>query len=230
MIYSYLRVSTEEQRNSGKGLESQRKSIQQHLERNDLRDVSQEFEEVGWSRDDDPYSRPRFSDLLNTAKTGDTILVARFDRIGTLLECCIVANHCMKKGIRLVCVEGNIDASTPEGRIQMYMYGIMSELDLMRIRTRTKAAMKNLKALGNKYCGRVFGKSVTDEGKLIDNAQEQALIQRIVETHREGVAYAEIARRLNNEGIPSANGGVWRHTAVRNIVQRHAPAPNTPVC
>ena len=43
------------------------------------------------------------------------------------------------------------------------------------------------------------------------------------------IGYSAIARELNARGIPSARGGVWHATTVRNIILRGANVGDQPI-
>ena len=53
---------------------------------------------------------------------------------------------------------------------------------------------------------------------LVENAQEQAEISRIVQEREGGCSYAAIARRLNEDGVPTKTGAHWHPETVRGIM------------
>jgi Recombinase len=60
-----------------------------------------------------------------------------------------------------------------------------------------------------------------DDERLVEDADEQAVIARIREERRHGRGLREIARRLDAAGI-ACRGGRWSHTTVRSVLLRSA--------
>ena len=66
-----------------------------------------------------------------------------------------------------------------------------------------------------------FGYSAED-GKLIPEATEEAVIARMATLRADGVSYNEIANHLNADSVPTKQGGIWRSQTVKNILAAQA--------
>src|SRR5687768_11803905 len=79
--YGYIRVSSEEQADSGLGLEAQRQRIRSYCELKDLR-LGGIFEDPGESGGKPLCSRPSGNRLLaEVRRSRPIVIVARFDRL-----------------------------------------------------------------------------------------------------------------------------------------------------
>jgi DNA invertase Pin-like site-specific DNA recombinase len=76
----YVRVSSEEQADSGLGLEAQRQRIVAFCEMKGLR-LIEVYEDAGVSGGKPLSSRPSGSRLLNAARRGKVVVVAKLDRL-----------------------------------------------------------------------------------------------------------------------------------------------------
>ena len=76
----YIRVSTDQQRDSGLGLDAQRAAIQQAASRHQLT-VADVFADAGLSGSLRIEDRPALADTLNALRRGDTLIVAKRDRL-----------------------------------------------------------------------------------------------------------------------------------------------------
>src|SRR5688500_7351522 len=77
----YLRVSTDEQRDSGLGLEAQRTAIEAAATRQGLR-IRATFDDAGLSGALPLATRPGLLQALNVLQRGDVLIVAKRDRLG----------------------------------------------------------------------------------------------------------------------------------------------------
>jgi DNA invertase Pin-like site-specific DNA recombinase len=101
----------------------------------------------------------------------------------------------------------------------------VAEDEAIRISQRTKAALAAAKARGVKLGNpHGFTKPVKSTGpaankkKADKRAQELAhVVERL---QAEGLSLSAMAERLNEMGIPTARGGSWHASTVRNVIQR----------
>src|SRR6516225_7460467 len=106
----YVRVSSEEQADSGLGLESQRQRIAAYCAMKGLRLV-EVFEDPGISAGKPLASRPAGSQLLATAiKNKTPVIVAKLDRLfRSVADAASVIADFYKKGIQLVAIAESFD-------------------------------------------------------------------------------------------------------------------------
>lgn len=213
----YRRVSTEDQVRSGLGLEAQDRDIRLYLDNyaETPFEVLAEFLEVQSGRDND---RPELSKALDLCrKTGAELLVAKLDRLSRRVSFIAALMDDPKVRLRV--------ASMPNAdKFQLHIYAALAEQERDFISLRTKAALAEAKARGQKLGG------LRDKtGKRNEAIQRDALafaekVRPIVEPLRAaGKTLAEIAEALDGAGISTARGGTWTPTQVKRVLERVAP-------
>jgi DNA invertase Pin-like site-specific DNA recombinase len=218
---AYVRVSSEEQADSGLGLEAQRQRIAAYCQMKDLH-LSEVFEDPGISGGKPLASRPAGSKLLAAAKRDKSVVVAKLDRLfRSVADAANVIADFNKRGIELVAIAEGFDTTNPYGRAMAQMASVFAELERAMIRERTRAAMNVKRSRGERISGHApFGWDFGSGRLLVENACEQKIIARIRRLHAEGLSHRGIARRLDGEGILPKRGRRWVHTTVKSILSR----------
>src|SRR5215470_19630505 len=146
---SYIRVSSDDQADSGLGLEAQRQRIAAYCVSKGLR-LAKVFEDPGISGGKPLASRPAGSKLLAAAKKGKVlVIVAKLDRLfRSVADAANVIADFDKKGIRLVSIGETFDMSSPYGRAMAQMASVFAELERAMIRERTRGAMSVKRSRG----------------------------------------------------------------------------------
>ena len=220
----YIRVSSEEQADSGLGLEAQRQRIAAYCAMKGLR-LAEVFADPGISGGKHLASRPAGSQLLAAAlKSKTPVIVAKLDRLfRSVADAANVIADFDKKGIQLVAIAESFDMGSPYGRAMAQMASVFAELERAMIRERTRSAMSVKRARGERISGHApFGWDVARGGRLVRNAREQEVIARVRRLRAQGLSYRGIATRLDHEGIRPKRGKRWIHTTVKSILMRHA--------
>jgi DNA invertase Pin-like site-specific DNA recombinase len=95
--------------------------------------------------------RPQFAAMLAFARSGDTIVVWRLDRLGRSLRHLIeTVMDLQKREINLVSLTESIDTSTPGGKFTFHLFGALAEMERDLIRQRTKAGLEAARARGKR--------------------------------------------------------------------------------
>ena len=218
----YIRVSSEEQADSGLGLEAQRQRIAAYCTMKGLR-LAEVFEDPGISGGKPLASRPAGSKLLAAAKKGKVlVIVAKPDRLfRSAADAATVIAEFDKKGIQLVAISEGFDMSSPYGRAMAQMASVFAELERAMIRERTRSAMNVKRSRGERISGYApFGWDFGSGGRLVENFREQKVIAYLRNLRAEGMSYRGIATRLDGEGILPKRGRRWDHTTVKSILMR----------
>ena len=172
---SYIRVSSEEQADSGLGLEAQRRRIAAFCEMKGLRLV-EVFEDPGVSGGKPLASRPAGSRLLAAAKkTKAVVVVAKLDRLfRSVADAANVIADFDKRGIQLVAIVENFDMTSPYGRAMAQMTSVFAELERAMFRERTRSAMQVKRSRGERISGYApYGWDLAKGGRLVRNFQER---------------------------------------------------------
>src|SRR5262245_57931312 len=220
--FGYVRVSSEEQADSGLGLEAQRQRVRAYCEMKGL-DLENIFEDPGVSGGKPLGSRPAGSRLLAEARrTRPVVVVARLDRLfRSVADAAQTIADFDRLGIELVAISESFDMTNPYGRAMAQMASVFAELERAMIKERTRAAMKVKRGRGERISGHEpFGWDFGPDGLLIKNRREQRAITRIRELHGQGTSLRKIAQWLNDRGIKPKRGKRWIHSSVLRIVGR----------
>jgi DNA invertase Pin-like site-specific DNA recombinase len=95
--------------------------------------------------------RPGLHQALQYARTGDTIVVWRLDRLSRSLKDLIeMVTLLESKGIGLKSLQEAIDTSSSSGKLIFHIFGALAEFERNLIRERTQAGLQAARARGRK--------------------------------------------------------------------------------
>lgn len=214
----YTRVSTEDQGSTGLGLAAQERDIALYLE-----NYSPEpFEVIGQFRDilsGNLDERPELEKAIALAKKDKaTLLVSKLDRLSRKVFFIAKLMDDPKLSLRV--------ASMPHAdKFQLHIYAALAEQEREFISKRTKAALAEAKARGVKLGG-LRDATMRRNEVLKANADARAdrLAGLVLPLREKGATLAGIADALNDAGIPTARGGRWHPSQVKNVLARLEPA------
>lgn len=206
-IVGYVRVSTDEQATSGLGLAAQRHAIEQESIRRDLPIIAI-HEDAGISGKN--LNRPGLTAALASLESGDgtVLVVSKLDRLSRSVH---DATGLMERATRnrwgLVALDLAIDTTSPSGAAMTQLLAVFAELERRLIGERTKIALAAKKANG----------ATLGRPRMID----PGIVSRIRGEHEAGTSWSAIARRLNADAVPTAQGGTaWWPATVRLMAKR----------
>jgi DNA invertase Pin-like site-specific DNA recombinase len=218
----YVRVSSEEQADSGLGLEAQRQRIRTYCELKGL-SLATIFEDAGVSGGKALSTRPAGSLLMAEARKNKPILiVAKFDRLfRSVADAAQTIVDFEKRGIELAAIAEGFDMTNPFGRAMAQIASVFAELERAMIRERTKAAMNVKRRRNERMSHNVpFGWDEKAGGILVRNEKEQRAIVWMRQWHRHGKSLREIAALLNDRGVEPKRAKRWLHSSVLRILAR----------
>lgn len=204
----YCRVSTEEQGDSKAGLESQEATIRAEVAHRgwELVDLRSDVASGKSMRRRDELGR-----TLRDLRDGraDALVVAKLDRLSrSVLDFAGIMETASLEGWSVVVLDLSVDTTTTNGKLIAHIMIALAQWERELIGDRTKAALVAVRARGTKL-GRPRG--VDDE------------TLRLIRILRDGgKSYAAIARALDAEGIPTAQGGRWHSATIRKLYERAA--------
>src|SRR5262249_38605993 len=136
------------------------------------------------------------------------VVVAKLDRLfRSVADAANVIDDFDKKGIRLVAIAESFDMTSPYGRAMAQMASVFAELERAMIRERTRSAMSVKRSRGERISGHApYGWDFGLGGRLVENAREQKIIDRMKRLQAEGLSYRGIAVRLDNGGHSAEAG------------------------
>tara|TARA_Y100001933_G_scaffold229638_1_gene246092 strand:+ start:5419 stop:6108 length:690 start_codon:yes stop_codon:yes gene_type:complete len=218
---AYFRVSTEEQGDSGLGIEAQQEKVRSLV---DARggEVVDEFTEIESGR---KSQRPVLAEALEAARKAKAVLVvAKLDRLARDAE---LVNRLSKEvasngfpGLLFADLP-DVDATNAAGRMILGVMAQVAQFEAERIGERTREALAAAKARGVKLGGRreeAVKAAQARKGEALKRAQ--ALRGLIAPLVLAGQSRRAIAAALNEAGHRTERGSCWNHTTVGRVIAR----------
>lgn len=206
-VVGYVRVSTEEQADSGAGLAAQRSAIAAEVARRgwELVGVFEDAAASGKSMN----GRPGLLSALAAVEGGeaDALVVAKLDRLSrSLLDFASLMDRSQRRGWSLVALDLGVDTTSPQGEVMASVLAAFAQFERRLIGQRTKAALAEKRAAGIRLGRPRSLPSSTDE--------------LVVSLRNSGLTLPAIAERLTTLGVATGQGGQWYPTTVRRILLR----------
>lgn len=202
----YLRVSTEEQGESGLGLSSGESSAREYCQRQGI-EILDVVREVKSGKN--TTKRPLLNATIDRLKAGEAELlispnVSRLAR--SVIDLCKMQETAKASGFRILLLDNpELDLNTPNGKMVFQFLGVMAEWEREIISDRTKKALSAKKARGEKL------------GRTSTLAPSTATIIRNL--RKDGLSLRLVANELNLMNVPTGQGGVrWYGSSVRKVL------------
>jgi site-specific DNA recombinase len=228
----YCRVSTKNQED-GTSLETQAKACIKHAESLGY-SIGRVTKEVYSGAD--LFDRPLLARDRADLRAGQfqAVICYAIDRLSRdIAHLAIIADECERAGAELIFVTESLDQS-PEGKLLQSVRGYVAEVERQKIKERTMRGKLARIQAGKVYN---FGDDMygytrdREQGIRIIKDEEGEIVRRIFKLYVvDGMGIERIARRLNEEGVPSPKAGkrkysggripLWHGHAIHNILTR----------
>jgi DNA invertase Pin-like site-specific DNA recombinase len=203
----YCRVSTDEQGDSGLGLEAQEATCRRWADFKAVKVAAVTADVCSGARP--PAARPGFAEALALLEAGeaDALVCAKLDRAtrrqrGLLDLLDLTEAH----GFALVLLDVDLDTSTPIGRAILGILSVVAELEREQTRQRTKAALAAKRARGQRQ----------GPGPLLDGDLRAWIVEQV---EVRGRSRKGLAAELNLRGVPTATGrGRWYPSTIAGVL------------
>lgn len=209
-VIGYLRVSTEEQADSGLGLEAQRAVIEAEASR---RGWSLRFvEDAGYSAK--TLTRPGIQGALRdlASSAASALVVSKLDRLSrSVLDFASVVARAQRQGWGVVALDVGLDTTSIHGRLITTIVMAIAEWEREMIGKRTREALRAKRRQGFRL-GRP---------RAIPEPVER-LVRSLAE---EGRSLEEICQELHNCGLNPPGGGSWARSTIRAVLRRARETP-----
>jgi DNA invertase Pin-like site-specific DNA recombinase len=206
IVVGYVRVSTDEQADSGLGMAAQRAAIEADCARKGWQLVAI-HEDAGVSGKS-VARRPGLTAALSDVASGRAggIVVAKLDRLSrSLADFAALMEEAQRAGWNLVALDLGIDLATPSGEFMAGVMASAAQWERRIIGQRTREALAVKKADGVKLGRPTLLPRITSE--------------RILTARKAGEGFNAIARALTAEQVPTATGRTtWYASTVRHVV------------
>lgn len=214
-----MRVSTEEQANSGLGLEAQRSSIAAAAARAKLELASVHADE-GISGSIEPRKRPALARALEQLGPGDVLLVAKRDRLSRIgIDVQVLERDLRDRDVRILSAAG--EGTEHDDAMSWLMRWILdgfAQYEREVTRDRTRKALRAARDRGDRAGAVPFGYSAREDGHLVEDLEELTAIALMQMRHALGVSYGAIARLLDLRCY-RPRGKRWYAQSVKTILE-----------
>lgn len=205
-VVGYVRVSTQEQADSGAGLAAQRAAIETEATRRGWQLVTI-LEDRGLSAKS-TKGRVAYEAAIAMIEAGaaDALVVAKLDRLSRSMQDFVnLMEQAKKNHWAIVVLDCDFDMTTPAGELMVTMLAAFAQFERRIISQRTKDGLAQKKLEGIRS-GRRSGLS-------------DRVVSRISRERDAGRSYGTIAADLNADAIPTSQGGkAWHASTVRQIL------------
>lgn len=220
---AYRRVSTEEQAQSGLGLDAQTAAIEAAAQRAGLT-VRTIFTDAGVSGGAAMDRRPELVAALAALQRGDVLLIAKRDRLARdLINGALIEATVKRKRARIVSAAGEgTDSDDPSAQLQRMMIDAFATYERLVIKARTSAALRAKAERGERNSRHApYGYHFTEHDRLEEDQPERNVIAVMHDCAAAGFSHGDIARELNRLGRLTRSHQPWRKQYVRNVLERH---------
>ena len=222
-----IRVSTDEQADSGLGLEAQRHALAEAAERLGLQLV-QVIEEAGVSGGLEHDKRAGLLQAVDAVPRGGVLLVAKLDRLGRdRFVQAWVEKELKVRGARVVSAAGEGTDTDDDigGLILRRVTEMFAEVEREQIKVRTKVALAAKRRRGEKLGGTVpLGFDVEQDSngtkRLVPSKRDQNALALMRTLHAKGYSLRAIGAELHKRGHKTKRGGKWHAKVIRSALQR----------
>ena len=215
----YARISRDRE-GAGLGVERQEADCRALAER-----LGWEVSAVYVDNDISAYSgkpRPEYRAMLEAVTSGhiEGVIAWHTDRLhrrATELEQFVVIAEAHHLQVQTV-TAGNVDLSSPSGRMVARMLGAAAQHEVDHARERMQRAKDQMLRDGKVRGGaRPFG---YEQGGMILRESEAAVIREATQAVLAGRSLAGIARDLNKRGVQTSRGGKWNYGTLKDMLLR----------
>jgi DNA invertase Pin-like site-specific DNA recombinase len=221
-------VSTEQQADSGLGIEAQHACIAAAVKRLGF-ELGRTFVDAGTSGSLTIEDRPVLLDAVAALRRGDVLLVAKRDRLGRdVIGVAVIERLIAKRGARVVSAAGEgTDSDDPAALLMRRLIDSFAEYERALIAARTRAALAAKRRRGERVSGIIpFGYRLGMDGRSLEpQANEQRALAMIRLMKGSGASLRAVASELNRQGLVTRAGTMWRFEYVRSLLRQSPVGP-----
>lgn len=235
--YLYLRVSSDEQADSGLGIAAQRAACIRYCNNNNLALLGI-YADEGVSGSTQLAERPQLAQLINKLKAGDVVVYLNRARLGRGVEVCMTIDAAIRAHkARHVSTAGegtnHTQTATYYDTFVTQVSDAVGELERNRIRQLTRDALAVLRERGERYgnkppIGWTYAPSqrTTHDGRAVYTlapvAHEQAALEAVREARdcECGSSLSCISQQLAERGMFNRNGNPYSKSTIARMLKQ----------
>ncbi len=232
----YIRVSTQEQKIEGYGLEAQRKKLLDYVNNNTALNLYTQNEWIYCdTHTGSDFNRPELQNLLLAVREGkfDAVLVWKIDRLSRSLKHLLtIFEDFEKRQVSFISVQENIDFRGPIGKLIFQIFGAIAQFERELIKGRTQMGKIASAEMGN-FTGNFipYGyrkiKNKSAKGSRLELIKsEKKWVEQIFYWYiYDDMGFGQVAKKLNELKAPRGEGstakkkiGTWTEKMVKLII------------
>ncbi|MFZ3579413.1 recombinase family protein [Virgibacillus sp. DJP39] len=222
-IALYCRVSTDEQAREGISLGDQQVRLKAYCKAMGWSDMPLLFVDDGYSAKN--LERPQLMKLIAEVEKENIskVLVTKLDRMSRYLKDLLdIIELCQGLEVSFVSIGESFDTNTSSGRLTLQVLGAVAEFERERIRERVIENMLHGVSQGKWMTQSPYGYELIDK-KLVINEIEAKVVKRVFDYYiNKGWGFYSIAKKLNEEGVPSKQKKQWSIRSIKLMLMNPA--------
>jgi DNA invertase Pin-like site-specific DNA recombinase len=214
----YARVSTDDQAREGYSIPAQLKRLNAFCKAKGWQ-ICSEYVDDGYSGRD--VNRPQYKRMMAERDLWDVLLVLKMDRIHrNSMNFTQMMDDLNVWKKQFSSMQEKFDTTSAMGRFVMDIIQRIAQLESEQIGERVKVGMTQKAKQCSGYLGSPdpYGYEIM-EGELKALDKEAGVVPFIYHSYVNGLSLEEIARKLNERGIPAKKGGPWSKQSISRVLR-----------
>ena len=215
----YVRVSTEQQADSGLSIAAQRVKLEALAVLNDFQLIDVVVDAGASAKSLDRPGWQRVMGAVHGRQVG-AVLIAKLDRCTrSVADLASLIDTFSRRGVALISAAESLDTSSAGGRLVVNVLGAVAQWEREATAERTSAALQVLKAQGRATGGVAPYGFQFIAGRRAWHQGEQETLAAIIEHRAAGLSWAKVAGKLNTTGHRTRTGGRWTRQGAHQVHQ-----------
>lgn len=218
---AYVRVSTEQQVESGLSLASQRERLQAWATMQGDVDLVDIIVDAGESaRDLDRPGVARVLDMVDSSDV-DVVLVAKLDRLTrSTRDLDNLLDRMRKADVALVSLSENLDTASATGRMMVGLLALLAQWEREIIAERTRDALQVRRSRSERFTNVPPTGFRFVDGRMVADARETELMDALRAMPTNAMSLRAVARKLAEAGFLSRTGKQLTAAQVSRLLAR----------
>tara|TARA_R100000697_G_scaffold106559_1_gene121005 strand:+ start:128 stop:805 length:678 start_codon:yes stop_codon:yes gene_type:complete len=209
-IRTYIRVSSQQQADSGLGAEAQRASIAKYIKANYPDTQVAEYMDLGVGGSVSVSKRSGLSALIDDLNAGDVVVAYDHSRIARDIMVSIDVESTIERLKATLEFITGANGDNPEQLLMRRILNTFAEYERKKINERTSNALQAKKAQGYKLGAAPFGYTHSaDRKSYIINSDEMEIVEIVKVLRNQKNPWRIVADELNKLGYTNRRGNNW---------------------
>ncbi len=209
-IRTYIRVSSQQQADSGLGVEAQQASIAKYISANYSNTDVVEYSDLGVGGSVSVSKRNGLSALIGDLNAGDIVIAYDHSRIARDIMVSIDVETTIERNRASLVFTTGANGDNPEQMLMRRILNTFAEYERKKINERTSNALQAKKAQGYKLGAAPFGFThSSDRKEYIINTDEMEIVEIVKKLRGNKKPWRVVADKLNNMGYTNRRGNQW---------------------